>query len=101
MEEQRRVQESETVRSAAAGESPAPPNPSVTAGGPSGTIDMLPSRAGVTNGLLVGVGASSDSQPGGNDMDVGRLTEDEQIALAIQMSMTQTESNRRERCVRV
>jgi len=34
-------------------------------------------------------GASSDVLTGSNEMDVTRLTEEEQIALAIQMSMTQ------------
>jgi hypothetical protein len=39
------------------------------------------------------IGGSVDTATGGsNEMDVTRLTEDEQIALAIQMSMTQAES---------
>jgi uncharacterized protein YgbK (DUF1537 family) len=40
---------------------------------------------------LIGTGGNTSST-GGNEMDVTRLTEDEQIALAIQMSMTQAES---------
>jgi hypothetical protein len=40
------------------------------------------------------IGGNVDTQTGGNDMDVTRLTEDEQIALAIQMSISQAESMR-------
>jgi len=69
MEEQRRVQEAEIGRSTA-GEG-GQQNPS-------------------TNTGTSGTGANT--VPGGNEMDVTRLTEDEQIALAIQMSMSQAES---------
>ncbi|CAF1182616.1 unnamed protein product [Adineta steineri] len=69
MEEQRRVQEAEIGRGT--GNEGGQQN-STAAIGTSSTI--------------------SDVQTGSNEMDVTRLTEDEQIALAIQMSMSQAES---------
>lgn len=71
MEEQRRVQEAEGGRGST-GEPASQQNPSATSG---------------TSG-----GTAHETLPGGNEMDVTRLTEDEQIALAIQMSMSQAEN---------
>lgn len=38
------------------------------------------------------IGSAANPPSGSNDMDVTRLTEEEQIALAIQMSMTQADN---------
>ena len=38
------------------------------------------------------IGTAANPPSGGNEMDVTRLTEEEQIALAIQMSMTQADN---------
>jgi hypothetical protein len=38
------------------------------------------------------LGGTANTVPGGNEMDVTRLTEEEQIALAIQMSMSQADN---------
>ncbi len=89
MEEQRRVQEAEIGRSAA-GEG-GQPNPPANTGTSSGKIvSVFSSPSSVISRIATGVNTSS----GGNEMDVTRLTEDEQIALAIQMSMSQAESAR-------
>ncbi|UJR16424.1 hypothetical protein I4U23_003326 [Adineta vaga] len=69
MEEQRRVQEAEIGRGSAS-ETTGPQNP--------------PTNSGTSS-------ANLDAQTGSNEMDVTRLTEEEQIALAIQMSMSQAE----------
>jgi len=69
MEEQRRVQEAEIGRNTS-GE-----------GG-----QQNPSSSTGTSG------AGLNTLPGSNEMDVTRLTEDEQIALAIKMSMSQAET---------
>jgi hypothetical protein len=39
------------------------------------------------------IDSDNTNLPNANEMDVTRLTEDEQIALAIQMSMSQSEIN--------
>lgn len=39
------------------------------------------------------IGAGANVSTGNNEMDVTQLTEDEQIALAIEMSMKQAASN--------
>ncbi|CAF4795323.1 unnamed protein product [Rotaria sp. Silwood1] len=69
MEEQRRVQEAEIGRS--------------TDG--EGGQQSSSANTGTS-------GPSLENLPGSNEMDVTRLTEDEQIALAIQMSMSQAEN---------
>jgi len=69
MEEQRRVQEAEIGRSTTA----------------EGGQQNPPTNTGTSS-------AGANTLPGSNEMDVTRLTEDEQIALAIQMSMSQAES---------
>lgn len=38
------------------------------------------------------IGSAPNPAPSGNEMDVTRLTEEEQIALAIQMSMSQADN---------
>lgn len=68
MEEQRRVQENETNRNTVEG---------TAAGQTSSSGGNLPVDNSSTN----------------NAMDVTRMTEDEQLALAIQMSMSQAENN--------
>jgi len=69
MEEQRRVQEAEIGRGT----------------GSEGGQQNPPTNAGTSS-------APANTTPGGNEMDVTRLTEDEQIALAIQMSMSQADN---------
>jgi hypothetical protein len=83
MEEQRRVQEAEIGRTtdSEGGQQ----NPSATTGSSGKKILYSPSFQIYSHFLA----AVPDTQTGSNEMDVTRLTEDEQIALAIQMSMTQ------------
>ena len=88
MEEQRRVQEAEGGRGTA-GEPNSQQNPSSTSGTSGWMISVPHHRSSTRLG-----GTAHETLPGGNEMDVTRLTEDEQIALAIQMSMSQAESTR-------
>jgi hypothetical protein len=86
MEEQRRVQEAEIGRSSA-GEG-TQQNP------PANTGTSSERNRSFSHYIIYFIGAGVNTAPGGNEMDVTRLTEDEQIALAIQMSMSQAESAR-------
>lgn len=72
MEEQRRTQEAEMTRPATGSDAASQQNPSATTGA---------------------TGSNTATQPpsSGNEMDVSRMTEEEQIELAIRMSMTQAE----------
>ncbi|CAF3897154.1 unnamed protein product [Rotaria magnacalcarata] len=87
MEEQRRVQEAEIGRGTA-GEG-TQPNPSTNIASSGKTYSNV---LCVYHNAVQQIDAAVNTATGNNDMDVTQLTEDEQIALAIEMSMKQAAS---------